>query len=125
MKGGRAAMIGLACAVPLVSHAATLPIDGSYGNDLGCELARTGNYNPVDGVYLLTPKELSTSVTLCSFDVVKPAPGDGHLVSMTCASEGSGPEENSRENAEISGSPQTGYTVNFADGTTWGPLSKC
>lgn len=125
MKGGHAAMIGLACAFPLAAHAVTLPFDGSYGNDLGCELARTGNYNPVDGVYLLTPNDLSTSVTLCSFDEVTPAPGDRLHVSMTCASEGSGPDDNSQEKVDISGNSADGYTVHFADGSSWGPLRKC
>ena len=119
-------MFGLACcAAPFAAHAATLPISGSYGNDLGCELARTGNYNPVDGVYLLTPNDLSSSVTSCSFDAVEQAPGDRHHVSMTCASEGSGADERTREKAEISGNNAAGYTVHFADGSSWGPLKKC
>ena len=112
-------------ALPLCASAATLPIEGSYGNELGCRLARSGEYNPVEGVELLTPSEISTAVTLCSFDEVKPAPGNRYQVSMTCASEGSGPEDNSKDTAEISGSATGGYTVRFADGTTWGPLKKC
>lgn len=111
--------------MPLAASAANLPISGSYGNDLGCELARTGNYNPVDNVYLLTPQELSTSVTLCGFDAVKPGPDGVLMVRMTCASEGSGPEDNTKENAEITGTPESGYTVRFTDGTRWGPLGKC
>jgi hypothetical protein len=102
-----------------------LSIDGSYGNDLGCELARTGNYNPVDNVYLLTPNELTTSVTLCGFDAVEPALDGVLKVRMTCASEGSGPEDNTTEEAEITSDPATGYSVHFADGTSWGPLGKC
>jgi hypothetical protein len=125
MKGGRAAMIGLACAVPLAAHAAALPIIGNYGNGLGCELALTGNYNPVEGVQLLTPNDLSTAVTLCSFDMVQTEPGDRHHVKMTCASEGSGPEDNTKEEAVISGSAEKGYVVDFSDGSSWGPLSKC
>jgi len=123
--GGRAFITGLICAVPFVAVAATLPISGSYGNELGCQLARTGEYNPVEGVELLTPSELSTSVTLCSFNEVKSASGNRLHVSMTCASEGSGPEDNTEDKAEISGDPVAGYTVHFADGTSWGPLKKC
>lgn len=129
MAGSRRKAIAL-CVVAIswfdaVAVAATLPLDGSYGNELGCRLARSGEYDPVEGVELLTPTELSTSVTLCSFDSVEPSPNGGHKVSMTCASEGSGPEDNTREKAEISGAPTTGYTVHFTNGTSWGPLSKC
>jgi hypothetical protein len=123
---GRAlATIGLLLAAPCAATAATLPIGGSYGNDRGCALARTGAYDPVDGVYLLTPNEIATSVTLCSFDAVSPAPGGGHHVRMTCSSEGSGPEDDTTEAADISGSADAGYTIRFADGTTWGPLARC
>jgi hypothetical protein len=122
--GGRAIITALIYAAPLTAGAAVLPISGSYGNDLGCELARTGNYNPVDGVYLLTPQELATSVTSCSFDEVT-STADRHRVSMTCASEGSGPEDNTTEKAEIAGSAAAGYTVRFPDGTEWGPLKRC
>jgi hypothetical protein len=123
--GRRAIITGLICAAPLVAVAAALPISGSYGNELGCQLARTGEYNPVEGVELLTPTELSTAVMLCSFDAVKTAPNNGHHVSMTCAQEGSGPEDNTREQVEISGNPASGYVVDFADGTSWGPLNRC
>jgi hypothetical protein len=125
VRGERRTIFALIFAAPLPANAASLPIDGSYGNDLGCDLARTGSYNPVDGVYLLTPNDLSTAVTLCSFDEVTTAPGDRHHVSMTCASEGSGPEDNSQDKVEISGNNAAGYTVHFADGSSWGPLKKC
>lgn len=123
--GRRATCIGLICAAPLSAAAATLPIIGSYGNEAGCALARTDEYNPVEGVHLLTSSELSTAVMLCSFDSVTPAPNDRLRVAMTCAHEGSGPEDSTKGEAEISGSPSVGYTVHFSDGTSWGPLQKC
>lgn len=123
--GLRATIIGLICAAPLPAAAATLPIEGSYGNELGCQLARSGEYDPVEGVELLTPTEISTSVSLCSFDKVQSAPDGPYRVSMTCAFEGSGPEDNTEETVEISGGPASGYTVQFTDGTSWGPLRKC
>lgn len=123
--GSRAVIAGLICAAPLSVAAAPLPLDGSYGNELGCRLARTGEYNPVDGVELLTSDGLSTAVSLCSFDEAKTMPDGRHQVSMTCSFEGSGPEDDTKEKAEISGDPATGYTVRFHDGTSWGPLTKC
>jgi hypothetical protein len=125
VKGGRAAMIGLACAAPLVSHAATLPIDGTYGNPAGCTLARTGNYGEDDSARILKPDSLETMVTGCSFTTVTPMPGGRHHVAMTCASEGSGPEDNYEDKAEISGDAASGYVVHFADGTDWEALKKC
>ena len=121
----RATIITLFCAAPLTAVAATLPISGNYGNELGCQLARSGEYNPVEGVELLTPTELSTSVTLCGFDAVTTISESKFEVTVTCASEGSGPEDNTTEKAEITGDPATGYSVRFADGTSWGPLKKC
>jgi hypothetical protein len=44
---------------------------------------------------------------------------------MTCASEGSGPEDNIDASAEISGDTASGFVVRFADGMDWGPLTKC
>lgn len=124
--GHRATIIGLICAAPLsAAAAATLPISGSYGNELGCRLARTGEYNPVEGVELLTPTEISTAVSLCIFKDILPAPGNRFHVSMTCSYEGSGPEDDTEDNAEISGDPDAGFMVRFADGTSWGPLTKC
>jgi hypothetical protein len=119
------ATIGLLLAAPCAVAAATLPIDGTYGNERGCRLARTGDYSEDDSARILTAEGLQTMVTACSFDAVTPLGASGNAVAMTCASEGSGPEYNTSDRAEIFGSPEQGYTVRFADGTTWGPLKKC
>lgn len=122
--GPRMAIIGLTCAAPAAATAATLPIDGTYGNASGCVHARTSNYGEDDSVRLITPDRLETMVTACSFDSVDPVPG-GYRVGMTCASEGEGPEENHPDKAEITGDARSGYTVRFADGSSWEPLTKC
>jgi hypothetical protein len=123
--GRRLAMTALTCVAPAVAIAATLPIDGTFGNDRGCQLARMGDYSEDDSARILTADGLQTMVTACSFDAVTSLKAGGHAVVMTCASEGSGPEDNTTDKAEISGNPEHGYSIRFADGTTWGPLTRC
>lgn len=126
MKRGRRIYIaGLICAAPLTASAASLPIDGTYGNEAGCKLALTGNYGEDDSAQIVTPDSLQTMVTACTFTKTSPAPGNRHQVVMTCASEGEGPESNIEDKAEISGDSVSGYTVRFEDGNSWGPLKKC
>ena len=119
------AIVGLTCVAPTAAIAATLPIEGTYGNDRGCRLARLGDYSEDDSARILTAEGLQTMVTYCSFDAVTPTPSGNHQVALTCASEGSGSEDNTTDKADVSGNPAQGYTVRFADGTTWGPLTKC
>jgi hypothetical protein len=121
---GRAIFIGLICAAPLSAIAATLPISGTYGNPAGCTLARTKNYGEDDSARILRPDGVESMVTACSFNTVTTLANGRHQVTMTCSSEGSGPEDESEE-ADISGSTDAGYTVRFRDGTTWGPLVRC
>lgn len=118
-----ALLLGL-CLAASHAGAATLPIDGNYGDQPGCEVARTGDYNP-DGIYLLTPEAINTSVSYCSFDAIRSPAAGSYDVDMTCGYEGSGPEENEKLKAEISGTASDGYTIRFEDGTTWEPLLKC
>lgn len=114
-----------ACLAPAAAVAATLPIDGTYGNERGCRLVLIGDYSEDDSARILTAEGLQTMVTYCSFDAVMPMQAGGHAVGMTCASEGSGPEDNTSDKAEITGDAVAGYVVRFADGTTWEPLKKC
>jgi len=120
----RRAIFALTCAAPLAANAATLPISGIYGNSAGCALARTNNYGE-DSARVLEPDGLGTMVTSCTFTEVAPSPGGRHYVAMTCANEGSGPEDNYADKAEISGDAANGYAVHFSDGTVWEPLKKC
>lgn len=115
----------LLCAAPLSAMAATLPIDGIHGNPAGCTLAATSNYGEDDSARILKPDSLETMVTLCHFDTVETGDRGAYLITMTCASEGSGPEENYQDTAEITGDTKSGYTVRFRDGTVWEPLKKC
>lgn len=125
MRGHRGTIAFLISVAPLAAGAATLPLDGKYGTELGCHVARTGEYMELDDNYLLTSESIATSLTYCSFNSVEVAPGGGHHVGMNCAQEGSGPEADIQEKADISGDPKAGYTLRFSDGRSWGPLTKC
>ena len=96
----RAIFIGLICAAPLSAIAATLPISGTYGNPAGCTLARTNNYGEDDSARILRPDGVESMVTACSFHTVTTLANGRHQVTMTCASEGSGPEDNIDASAE-------------------------
>jgi hypothetical protein len=122
---GRALIIVLIGALPAAAAAATLPLEGTFGNDRGCRLARIGDYSEDDSACILTSEGLQTMVTYCSFDAVTQTPAGGHKVVLTCASEGSGPEDNVEDSAEISGDAISGYVVSFADGTVWEALKRC
>jgi hypothetical protein len=121
----RRTILAILCAAPAPATSASLPIDGTYGNLAGCTLARTNNYGEDDSARILKADGLETMVTGCTFTTVTPVPGARHQVAMTCASEGSGPEDNYEDKAEISGDAVSGYVVRFADGTAWEPLKKC
>ena len=123
--GARAIMATLICAAPLTAAAATLPIDGIYGNPPGCTLAKPNNYGEDDSAMILRPEGLATMVSDCGFTEVISTPAGLFRVAMTCASEGSGPEDNHHDRAEISGNADSGYVVHFADGSKWGPLTRC
>jgi len=123
--GGRAFIIGLICAAPLSAIAASLPIDGTYGNPAGCTLFKTNNYGEDDSARILKPDGLETMVTGCTFNTVTALPNGRYQITMTCASEGSGPEDNYEDKAEISGNATSGYVVQFGDGTAWEALGKC
>ena len=115
----------LCIVAPSTASADKLQIDGTYGNSAGCTLARTNNYGEDDSARILRPDGLETMVTGCTFNTVTSSP-DGKLhVTMTCASEGSGPEDNYEDKAEVSGDATSGYVVHFDDGADWEPLKKC
>jgi hypothetical protein len=125
LKSGAIALTGMLYAAPLASAGERLPIDGTFGNEAGCKLVLTGNYGEDDSAIILTQESLSTMVTYCSFTKIDAPPGSRFLVAMTCASEGSGPEDNYQDSADVSGDQDVGYSVRLKNGTEWGPLKRC
>ncbi len=121
----RAFIVALICAAPLSAVAATLPIDGAYGNASGCALHTTNNYGEDDSAQILKPDGVATMVTACIFNTVTVLPGGKYRATMTCGFEGSGPEDNYDDTAEIAGSDTKGFSVRFGDGTDWEHLRKC
>jgi len=125
LKSGAIALTSMLYAAPLALAGESLPIEGVFGNEAGCKLALTGNYGEDDSARILTATSLDTMVTACNFDRIVAAPGSHFDVAMTCASEGSGPEDNYQDSADVSGDQDVGYFVRLKNGTAWGPLKRC
>ena len=114
----------LLAAAPSVVVAATLPIDGTYGDKTSCEWAKTNEYSERDDVLLLSPDGVQTMMTACSFDSISKV-GALYKLAMTCGSEGEGPEGNYADSAELSGDAASGLMLRFANGSSWGALKRC
>jgi len=79
---------GLSIALPLgILSSAELDIPGNYGNEAGCRHAITNDYSEED-LLLLTPRDIGTHVTLCSFVQIFPAEADSKVAIVTCGHEG-------------------------------------
>jgi hypothetical protein len=101
-----------------------LPIDGVYGDATSCELHRTGEYSERGDKLVLSADGLASMMWACDFARIEKA-GDKTRVKLTCASEGSGPEDNYDDEAEISGDATAGFMVRLKDGGNWGPMKRC
>jgi hypothetical protein len=116
---GAAALVGPAAS----AMADDVIIAAAYGDEPGCRFALSGDFDGTE-LLMLTPKEVSTSVTTCSIIDPKQA-GDGNIVSMVlCGHEG---EEfqtldimRFRHDAE-----RDVFTIFTRDGTSWGEIGRC
>ena len=81
-----AALVGV---LLLASPAAAgmLDIKGPYGNELGCQFAKTNEYGE-DDMVLLTPDGYETFVTACEFLQSLPARDGSRVMTMLCGHEG-------------------------------------
>ncbi len=69
------------------AFAVELDIAGDYGNEAGCRHAKTNDYSE-DDMVLLTRKNVSTYVTMCSFVQIFPAEANSQVMIVTCGHEG-------------------------------------
>jgi hypothetical protein len=104
--------------------AETLPIDGTYGDATSCELERTGEYSERGDKLVLSADGLLSMMWACSFDHIEKK-GERTSLKLACSSEGSGPEDDYKDEAELSGDATLGFRLKFKDGGTWGPMKKC
>lgn len=114
----------LICAAPLSGQAATLAIDGKYGNKAGCRYAMTGDSDGSDDFFLLTPESLTTAAAHCEVETTgKSKAGEPIFAIFSCRAEG---EKNATDlPASVEQAGKEGYKIVFEDGTVWGPLKRC
>lgn len=68
--------------------AGMLDIDGQYGDELGCEFAKTKEYRGDETMTLLTTDGFESFVTACEFLQSLPASDGSHVLTMLCGHEG-------------------------------------
>lgn len=95
--------------------AATLDIDGKYGNPAGCKFAATNNAES-DDLLLLTPTEVETYVTFCSFVQVLPAGATTRVVTTICGHEGEEMQTIELMRIEKDGNGADAYTIFSSSG---------
>lgn len=120
---GRATLIALICAAPFSAAAATLPIDGSYGNKPGCHYAKTEESSGADVFLLLTPESVTTATAYCEVKSVGKTTNGTIDAVLACQAEGE--EGETALPARIIPEGKSAYKISFEDGTIWGPLPKC
>lgn len=116
-----AAALGLGA---IRASAAELDIPGNYGDEAGCRHAKTNDYSEED-MLLLTRRDVSTHVTLCSFAQIFPAEGDGQVVIVTCGHEGDEAITLGLMRVQKAPDGVDAYRVFDQDGSMWGEVRRC
>lgn len=106
------------------AFAAELDIPGDYGNEAGCRHARTNDYSE-DDMVLLTRKNVSTYVTMCSFVQIFPAEADSQVMVVTCGHEGEGETTLGLMRVQKSQDGMDAYLIFDETGTMWGKAGRC
>ncbi len=104
--------------------AVELDIAGDYGNEAGCRHARTNDYSE-DDMVLLTRKNVSTYVTMCSFVQIFPAEADSQVMIVTCGHEGESYTTLGLMRVQKSQDDLDAYLVFDEAGTLWGKVGRC
>jgi hypothetical protein len=117
------AIAAFLCTLPLTATAASLPIEGSYGDKAGCRYAKIAEASCEENFILLTKNEIRSAVSLCEIKSVDKTVGDKIAVTLSCADEGDA--GNIPLKADVIRTGKGSYRVDFSDGTSWGPFKKC
>ena len=104
--------------------AAELDIPGNYGNEAGCRHAKTNDYSEED-MLLLTPRDVGTHVTLCSFVQIFAAEADSQVAVVTCGHEGEGETTLGLMRVQKSPDGVDAYLIFDQDGGMWGKVGRC
>jgi hypothetical protein len=114
----------LAClGAALPAGAVEISIGGNYGNEAGCKYLATNNYEGEDLV-ALTPKQVQTYVTLCSFVNATTLENGTIVTTVICGHEGEGYETlGLMRFAKVY--EQDKWGIYDGDGTSWGEVPRC
>ena len=108
----------------LPALAVELDIAGDYGNEAGCRHAKTNDYSE-DEMVLLTRKNVSTYVTMCSYVQIFPAEAESQVMIVTCGHEGEGETTLGFMRVQKSQDGMDAYLVFDEAGTLWGKVGRC
>ncbi|MBX3580505.1 MAG: hypothetical protein KF810_01225 [Rhizobiaceae bacterium] len=117
-----AAAVTAALLLPVA--AAELDIPGDYGNEAGCNYAKTGDFAG-DDLLLLKRKEVMTFVTSCSFVQIFPAEADSQVMIVTCGHEGEAETTLGLMRVQKSQDGMDAYLIFDETGTMWGKAGRC
>ena len=104
----------------------TIPVEGTYGNAVGCEYFRTSDWPDSDAFFQIEPEALQTPSATCKFARFEKNTPDEIAGPVICTMDPQNdvPIRQYVTRARIVRSGQN-YIVTFSDGTSWGPLAKC
>ena len=124
MAGLRAAIAasGVIAASPVA--AAQIEIDGNYGNASGCAFAAGGN-DFDDGMFYLTPREVSSYATGCSFLQALRTENGAFVVTVICSHEGEETQTLGLMRIQKAADGSDAYEVFDDDGDLWKKVDRC
>ena len=106
------------------AFAVELDIAGDYGNEAGCRHARTNDYSE-DDMVLLTRRNVSTYVTMCSYVQIFPAEAESQVMIVTCGHEGEDFTTLGLMRVQKVRDGMDAYLVFDEAGTLWGKVGRC
>lgn len=111
------------CLAAAPAGAVEIAIGGNYGNEAGCKYLADGLYGD-DTVVALTPKEVQTAVTLCSFVTATTLENGTIVTTVICGHEGEGTETlGLMRFTKVY--EQDKWGIFDGNGDTWGEVPRC
>jgi len=116
--------IGMAASMSVASAAAQLDISGNYGNAAGCAHV-AGDQFTNDELFYLTPTEVATYATGCTFLDVWSTDDRGQVAAVMCAHEGGEEITLGMMRFEKDWERPDAVRIFHQNGELWGNLERC
>jgi hypothetical protein len=104
--------------------AAELDIGGNYGNESGCRVV-AGEHLFDDSLLYLTPRNVVTYASYCSFLQVLRTESGAYVVTVICGEEGEATETLGMMRIQKAADGSDAYEVYNAGGYLWGRADRC